>query len=272
MRRILTAAVIVPILWAIVKLAPAWAFAAAFALGIACGVHEAFRMLERSGRRPFTLLGGLATLALAWSFSGVPPGLSPLAPLLALVVVAWLAALARREDPTAMLDAVSATLFPVVAIGLPLSFMVAIRALPFPDGEDLLLLLIVCVAFGDTAAYYVGSAIGRRPLAPRLSPKKSWEGAIGGVAGAVLGALLGCVWFYQRLPIGHGIALGVLLGACGILGDLSESMVKRALGAKDASALLPGHGGLLDRLDSLMLSAPAAFAYWHLFLDPRSGT
>jgi phosphatidate cytidylyltransferase len=266
MRRILTAAVLVPVLLAVIKLAPPWAFNAVFAVGIALGALEAYRMLQQDGRRPFVILGVLATLAIAWSFGGLPPQVPARFPLVGLVGLTWLAALALRPDPRAMFAAVSDALVPVIAVGLPLSFLVALRAVSDPLGEDLLLLLIVAVAFGDTAAFYVGSRFGRRRLAPSVSPKKSWEGALGGIAGALGGALLASFWFYQRLPVGHAVVLGVLLGALGILGDLSESMLKRAVGAKDASRLLPGHGGLLDRMDSLLLSAPALYGYWYAFL------
>jgi phosphatidate cytidylyltransferase len=100
-----------------------------------------------------------------------------------------------------------------------------------------------------------------------LSPKKTWEGALGGVAASVGGALLAHVWFYQRLPIPHAIVLGILLGVAGILGDLAESMVKRAAGVKDSARTLPGHGGFLDRTDSLLFSAPVLYYYSMRFLD-----
>lgn len=270
MRRILTAAVLVPLLWAVIKFAPAWAFDGIFAVGIGIGTLEVYRMLGRSGRRPLAILGVVGAVVLAWSFGELPPDLSRIGVLAAIVVATWIAAIVARPDPEAMYAAVVDTLVPVVAIALPLSFMLAIRALPHPYGEDLLVLLIVCVTFGDTAAFYVGSAIGRRRLAPALSPKKSWEGAVGGLAASVAGAVLASAWFFQRLSVGHALVLGVLLGALGILGDLSESMVKRAVGAKDSSRLLPGHGGLLDRMDSLLLAAPALWAYWRWFLEASS--
>lgn len=266
MRRILTAAVLVPVLLAVVKLAPPWVFTTVFAVGIALGAYETYRMLQHDGRSPFVALGVVATFAIAWSFGGLAPHVPARFPLVGLVGLTWLAALALRPDPRAMYQAVSDTLVPVIAVGLPLSFLVALRAVADPVGEDLLLLLIVTVAFGDTAAYYVGSRFGRRRMAPSVSPKKSWEGAVGGLLGALGGALLASIWFYQRLPVGHAVVLGLLLGALGILGDLSESMLKRAVGAKDASRLLPGHGGLLDRMDSLLLSAPALYGYWYAFL------
>ncbi len=273
MRRILTAVVLVPLLWVVIKWAPPWAFAGLFAAGIAGGVLEAYGLVARRGHRPFRALGLLAGASIAWAFSGLwpfggpEPLLGPLAPVVAVGLLAPVAALWTRPDPPAMLDAAISTLFPVVAVALPLGYLIGLRMLPGETGADLLLLLLVCVTFGDTAAYYVGSVLGRHRLAPRLSPKKSWEGAIGGIAGSLLGALLAHAWFFQRLPLGHAVALGVLLGSTGIVGDLAESMVKRACDAKDSSRLLPGHGGILDRTDSLIVSAPVLYYYFRLFLS-----
>jgi len=270
MRRILTAATLGGLVLLVVKLAPMWVCVVMLTAGIALGVLEAYRMLGRSGSRPFGVLGTVLAASLAWSFGGLAPAVPPVVPLVALVITTLIAAIWLRPDPESMYQASVSTLMPVVVFALPLSFMIALRALPGPDGEDLVLLLIVAVTFGDTAAFYVGSTVGRRRMAPALSPKKSWEGAIGGLVGAVLGALLASMWFYQRLPVAHAVVLGIVLGALGILGDLSESMIKRALGAKDASRLLPGHGGFLDRLDSLMFGAPVLYGYWMLFLGgPR---
>ncbi len=270
MRRILTAATLGGLVLLVVKLAPMWVCVAMLMTGIGLGVLEAYRMLGRTGSRPFGVLGTILAVVLGWSFGGLAPVVSPVVPLVALVVATLVAAMWLRPEPESMYEATVSTLVPVVVFALPLSFMIALRALPGPDGEDLLLLLIVAATFGDTAAFYVGSTFGKHRMAPALSPKKSWEGAIGGLAGAILGAILASVWFYQSLSSLHAVVLGVVLGALGILGDLAESMFKRALGAKDASRLLPGHGGFLDRFDSLMLGAPVLYAYWTLFLGgPR---
>ena len=104
------------------------------------------------------------------------------------------------------------------------------------------------------------------PRARAISPNKSWEGAIGGLAGSLLGALLGHFWFFQELPLHHAIILGLLLGCAAILGDLVESMVKRAARMKDSSSLIPGHGGVLDRIDSLLLASPVLYYYYRVFL------
>jgi phosphatidate cytidylyltransferase len=152
-------------------------------------------------------------------------------------------------------------------VGLPLGFLTGLRTMDDEEmGRDLIVLLLVVIWVGDTAAMYAGSLVGRHRLAPRISPKKSIEGAVAGVLGGIGGALLAHVWWFHRLPVLHAVVIGVVLGVVGIAGDLSESILKRAAGAKDSSAILPGHGGILDRIDSLLFAGPALYYYYLLFL------
>ncbi|MBZ5640538.1 MAG: phosphatidate cytidylyltransferase [Acidobacteriia bacterium] len=267
MKRVLTAAVLMAVLWVVIKKTSPAAFFALMAVGIGFAAWECYRLLETRGDRPFKLLGIAASLALAWSFLETRPVFSPTVPLVAATAAALVAALARRDTPETMLSTASSTLFPVLFVGLTLGTVVGLRARPGEDGTDTLLLLLVCVICSDTAAFYVGSAVGRRPMAPVLSPRKTWEGAAGGLLASIGGALLAHFWFYQRLTLGHALVLGVIVSAAGVLGDLAESMVKRAAGAKDSSALLPGHGGFLDRVDSLLLAGPALYYYYRIFLE-----
>jgi phosphatidate cytidylyltransferase len=271
MRRILTAAILVPVLWCVIKLAPPWAFFLLVAVSTALCAWECYALLERRGARPFRALGTAACIAVTWSFFGAWRSFDGSVPIVGVTILATVAAMALRDEVTEMLDASWSTVFPVVFVGLTLAFPMKLRMLPEEErGRDLLILLLVCTAFADTAAYYVGSAWGRRRMAPAVSPKKSWEGAAGGILASLGGGLLAHFWFYRHLPLGHAAILGVLLGASGILGDLAESMVKRAAGAKDSSGLLPGHGGLLDRADSLLFSGPVLYYYYRLFLEGAS--
>lgn len=267
MQRLLTAAVLSAVVWLVVKKLSAGWFAGFGVVLAGLSAWEAYRMLAARGSKPFAVVGTLACSALAVSFAGRVPGLDVLIPILAASAAATIAAMALRESPEAMLDAASSTVFPVVFVGLPLGYAVALRSVPGENGPDLVLLLIVCVAFADAAAYYVGRAFGRHGLAPTISPKKSWEGAAGAVAGSLAGGVLAHVWFFQRLSWTHAAAIAVLVCVSGIAGDLAESMMKRATGVKDSSALLPGHGGVLDRLDSLLFSAPLLYYYWRVFLE-----
>jgi phosphatidate cytidylyltransferase len=269
MVRLATAAVLAPLLWLLIREAPPALFIALglAVVGLCC--WETYRMLERRGVRPFTWIGVLAGVAVAVTFVDADRLAAPAWPLTALALGTTVGALWRRDEPAEMLDTALATVFPVLLVGLSLAHVVGLRSIPGEDGKDLLLLLFLCVIMSDTAAYYVGSRWGRRRLAPRLSPRKSWEGAAGGLGASVLSAVVAQQWFYQRLTPVHALALGVVLGVTAILGDLSESMLKRATGVKDSSELLPGHGGMLDRLDSLLVAGPVLYHYYHLFLrDP----
>lgn len=266
MLRLISAAVLIPIVWVTIRHAPNGVFCILVALGIGVGSWEMYRMLRHRGARPFPWLGIAGGLAVMWTFVGRAPHFETALPLIAVTVVSIIVAMWRRSNPSQMLDSVMNTLFPMVFVGLALSYLVGLRRSPGNDGADLLFLLFVCVILADTAAFYGGSRLGRRRMAPRISPKKSWEGAVFGMMGSIGGGLLAHFWFFQRLPLVHAVALGFLLGLAAILGDLAESLVKRASGVKDSSSLIPGHGGLLDRADSLLLSAPLLYYYYRVFL------
>jgi phosphatidate cytidylyltransferase len=267
MLRIASAALMASVVWMSLKLAPSWAFYGLTFVMILGACWELYRMLDRCGARPFHWLGLAATAAMLWSLLNQPPRFEPCLPLISIAALSVVMAIWRRDEPLQMLRAAMHTVFPVVFVGLALGYLIKLRKIPGEDGSDLILLVLICVIFADTAAYYVGSSIGRHRLAPRLSPKKSWEGAVGGMVGSMIGALLAHIWFYQRLPLSHAIVLGLILGAAAIAGDLAESLVKRAAGVKDSSNLIPGHGGLLDRTDSLLFAGPILFYYYMIFLQ-----
>lgn len=165
--------------------------------------------------------------------------------------------LSDRAGPSTLLDTSAAVLAPVY-IGLPLGSLVAIHAVA---GREAVLVLMGTVAVSDTAQFYTGRLFGRTPLSPRRSPKKTVEGAIGGlvVAPAAIVAA-GTAWLPGMDPLGLGL-LGVLIVVAGIIGDLFESMLKRAAGLKDSSHLIPGHGGVLDRIDALLFAAPVFYFF-----------
>jgi phosphatidate cytidylyltransferase len=122
----------------------------------------------------------------------------------------------------------------------------------------------VIVWLSDTFAFFTGCAVGRHRLAPAISPGKTVEGALGGLAGGIAGALLIRAWLLPRLPLPDTVLLGLAVSALGIVGDLLESLLKRWAGLKDSGALFPGHGGMLDRLDSLLFGAPVLYVYFSL--------
>ena len=266
MTRLLTAAFLIPSAWYLCKRAPFPLFLAAALLLAALGTWECAGILKARGSRPFALLAVLGSLGVVGSFALMSPFPIAVAVLTAVVLASSTLAMLRRASPESMLDAAMTTVFPVLFVGLPFAFVAALQTVPGDNGPDLLLLAMLCVTLSDAGAYYVGSAFGAHRLAPVISPKKSWEGAAGGVLGSVVGALIAHAWFFRKLPLAHALALGVILCGAGILGDLGESMLKRAAGVKDSSALLPGHGGVLDRVDSLLVAAPVLYYYWSVLL------
>jgi phosphatidate cytidylyltransferase len=176
--------------------------------------------------------------------------------LMAAFVAIGLGALGSWRGGANALATVSAALFPAIYIGLPIGALVAVRMFA---GPGVLFLLMLTVMVSDMAQYYTGRAFGRRPLAPAISPKKTIEGAVGGfVFGTALFVGAGALWV-PGMPMLFRAGLGLAVVALGIAGDLFESMLKRSAGVKDSSALIPGHGGVLDRIDALLFAAPVYY-------------
>jgi phosphatidate cytidylyltransferase len=136
----------------------------------------------------------------------------------------------------------------------------------FPVGWKLVFFLLLVVWLGDSGAYYVGKQFGKRKLSPRISPKKTVEGLLGGMAASIITAVVIHFTFFPELPLLHAVIAGVLLSVAGVVGDLAESMWKRSAAVKDSGTLLPGHGGFLDRFDSILFTAPILYCYWTLIV------
>ena len=188
-----------------------------------------------------------------------------------VIVVVFAVEVARYAPGDGGLERVAGHIAAVVAIGLPLSFMVGLRLLAAGPTRTLaplcglvpIVSLIAVVKAGDVAAYIVGTLVGRHRMAPQLSPGKTWEGAAGSLAASVAVAwlVIGRGGF-PSAPLGGWAVYGLLVGLAGMLGDLSESLVKRECGAKDSGQSLGGMGGFLDFVDSLLLAAPVAWMLW----------
>lgn len=136
----------------------------------------------------------------------------------------------------------------------------------FPVGWKLVFFLLLVVWMGDSGAYYVGKTFGKHKLSPRISPKKTVEGLAGGIATSVIAAVVIHFTFFPEFPLIHAIIAGVILSFAGVVGDLAESMWKRSADVKDSGTLLPGHGGFLDRFDSILFTAPILYCYWTLIV------
>jgi len=266
-KRVLTALVLAAIVIPAVKWAPPWVWWTLLLVAGVGAVVELQGMLVRLGRAPWLALSLAGTIAIALSIGFAPPATPPL--LTAVVLATLLVALASRGPLALRVDRVLGTLFVVAYLGLTGGYLGALGTVQLPgatDRGDMIILAMVAVYVGDIFALYGGRTLGRHRLAPVISPKKTWEGAIAGLVGSVAGALLAPLVFWRALPVRHAIALGLLLGIVGIAGDLAESLLKRAAEVKDSGSLLPGHGGILDRIDSLLFAAPVVYSYYALFL------
>jgi phosphatidate cytidylyltransferase len=257
--RVGTGAVFLPVLYVLIQ-AGGWAYTALVFLVVVVGAWEWWRLgVPAAGPLDLALLVAGALGALQ---GGADPRPERLAVFLALWLTLVLLAGLRHADGGALRRAGHLTLG-VLYVGLLPAFLLRQRALP--EGGEALLLTYFTVFACDTAAYASGRLAGRHALWPRISPRKTWEGAAGGLLGALAAAMAGRAWFAGFLSPGAAVGFGLIAGTLGQLGDLVESLLKREAGAKDSSALIPGHGGVLDRFDNLHFVAPALYAYLTLW-------
>ncbi len=233
-----------------------WVMAAVVIAVLGYGAWEYWRIFTQGGYHPSApiMIAGVAGLALVrqvYQFSG-----SDL--ILSLLVLLSMGAQVFQFEKGSNTSAVdfNITLGGILYLGWLGSYLISLRNLP--DGQWWFLLVLPSIWFGDGSAYFVGSHFGRHKMSPRVSPKKSWEGYVGGVIGGALFTLLLASLWHLRVPAVtpiKGMILGVVIAGLSPLGDLGESMLKRGFGVKDSSRLLPGHGGIMDRIDSWLFGA-----------------
>lgn len=286
--RVASAMVALPVLFFLVFFSGGarWAglvFTGGVAVATLIGGFEFFRAARQQGYRPAEWAGYLCLLLLpfaAWGFSrGQGPVWLPV--VLSLLILGVLIYRVNRPNdgtrtgPTA--DA-AITLLGVAYVGSLFAYTVLLHGLPgriavplpfvtlpeTPRGAWMLLYVLAVTWSSDSGAFFIGRRWGKHPLAPRVSPGKTREGAVGGILGGLLMSLLWGTWV--GIPLIHCLILGVLLGALAQVGDLCESALKRDFGVKDFGSLMPGHGGILDRFDSVLLTAPVTYYYLVFFL------
>ena len=259
LKRLLSAVVLLPVFVLIVVKAPAFLFNLLVVAFCARALWELLRMLEQGGHPVQRRLGLVVGVALTASF-GASRMLEPLllpALVLTLGAGAILAAPIWQEGPPSVQSA-AGTLLAVIYVGWLLGYGILLHHTS-PRGDELILFLVGVTWVGETAAYVVGSTLGRHRLAPVVSPRKTVEGSVAQVvASLATGAALGA-WLLPGCRLASVVAAGGLLGVVGQVGDLTESVIKRSVGVKDAAALIPGHGGVLDRIDSLLFNLPAFY-------------
>ena len=262
--RFASAVPLIPLILWLLFYGPRWGFHTFCFVGVAIVARE-LMAIAMPGQRLLIAIGTLASMGFAAVAVFAPEHL--FAGVLGLGFVAMITSL-LRPDPVETSGARAGWLFggPVYIGGLLISVDL-LHGLPF--GARWVVLAMMLAFLSDTAAYFAGRAFGKHKLYEKLSPKKTIEGSLGGLAGAVGGAFFAIYVMKLPIPVPHAIALGVIAGALGQAGDLLESMLKRSAGVKDSGNILPGHGGLLDRVDALMFTASTTWLYAVYLLDAR---
>ncbi len=275
--RILTAAVALPILIASIILPSyfpqtVWLFVTIAAVALAAGLFEFFTLTKKLELKGDAATAYIGSAVLFFAFSVDAPVNTPDLLLLAVALFVIGVLISQtfrfRADFSKMLTGIGVTLLGVFYIAFLGGFLVATRV-GFEENPNLsthLLAYFFLVLMGsDTAAYFIGRAIGKHKLAPAISPGKTWEGLIGGIMAAALLGAVSTLLFFPELPYRFSVPLAIVMAVIGVLGDLAESAIKRGANTKDTATVLPGHGGLLDRLDSLLLNAPILYYFARIY-------
>ncbi|HJP91062.1 MAG TPA: phosphatidate cytidylyltransferase [Pyrinomonadaceae bacterium] len=270
MKRILTAVAVLPFLIASILISSLWwVFVLLAAAAMIVGLWEFYFLAKRLQLKPDPTAGfvaGAALLTIALQNQLLLNLLLVQFVIIVLTIVTLVTATLRGAPFDKLLASVGATILGVLYVPLLGSHLVSIRTGFNPTLSAHLLSFFFLVLMGaDAGAYYVGRALGKRKLAPSISPGKTWEGAAGGLVAALGFAALAHFWFFRELPLKYTLPLAAVMTVVGVLGDLVESALKRGAGAKDAANILPGHGGILDRLDSLLFNAPLIYYFAHFY-------
>jgi phosphatidate cytidylyltransferase len=260
--RLATAVVGVPVILGLMWVAPPWAFYLLVLGAALLGTQEMLGMThagDRVSQAAGVALGAAASIAI-WARPEDPRVL--VTALVVPVVLGPILTLARLGAiETAALRACAMGFGPVF-VAVPLTLLALERKEHPVTGSGLVLLSLGLAWFADTGAYFAGRFLGKHPLYPAVSPKKTVEGAVGGLAASVVWALLAVFWFLRgALPVAHAVPLALVAGALGQAGDLGESLIKRSTGVKDSGSILPGHGGILDRLDAVIVTSVVVYLY-----------
>ena len=256
MARVLSALVLLPIVVGAVWFLPPIATLLLAEVVAVLAFLEYAAIASALGARVPRLIAGTAVVAVC---AAVATGAVPLdLILMTAVILAGALAVASGQPGPAILRDAAASLFPLAYIGLPLGAIAAVRTI---GGREAVLLLMLTIVISDSAQYYTGRAFGRVPLAPSISPKKTREGAIGGVLFGTAAMTLGAWRVFPAAKPGIVILCAATVVVLGIVGDLFESLLKRSAGVKDSSTLIPGHGGILDRIDSWLFAAPVYYVF-----------
>jgi phosphatidate cytidylyltransferase len=253
-KRTSTALVLIVLVVSVIQWAPRPVFFLFLQAVILAALMEFYNLARRRGHAPSRALG--AVLAVLLGLPLVVPDIPfPMALFAVFLVSAvfFVATYNSVEKLPLFSAAVTLTVFGALYVAFPLDFFYALRE---ERGPFTIYFLFAVIFLGDTGAYLIGKSVGRRKMTPLASPNKTWEGSVGGILLAALGAIAARAVFLPELAAGTALLTGVLVHAAAQVSDPLESLFKRAVGVKDSSNVLPGHGGVLDRVDSFLLAAP----------------
>ena len=256
--RLLTAGVGIPIVLALLFWIPAPGFYGLVAFAVLAGAWEAHAMgapHDRAGR-VVTMLGALGISVVLYFGDGMLPLASV---LVAAVIAVFVVHLVRVGDLDTVGRRVALSLGALLYVGVLLTFVGLLHRPPF--GPLWVMLALTVTWLGDTGAYAAGRLFGRHKMYELVSPKKTWEGAAGGMLSSAGAALLAHAWYLPELSVRDALLIALPASLLGQVGDLCESLLKRSFGIKDSGKILPGHGGMLDRVDALMFVAPYVYLY-----------
>jgi phosphatidate cytidylyltransferase len=256
--RLATAAITVPLILYALLWGPLWLFPALTALVCGLGAWELFTMVAPA-HRPLRIWGLLVTLLLFAQVNGLLGEHWSVPVLLVVVCGGMLLGLAQPEPIDSSGLRTGWTIGGPIYLGA--TFGVIALLFQHEHGGQWVILCTLYAFWSDTFGYFVGRAYGKHPLYPSVSPKKTIEGSLGGLAGALIGGLLAHFWFLPELPLLDAVLLSLVAASAGQAGDLCESLIKRSVGVKDSGKMLPGHGGILDRVDALLFVAPVVYLY-----------
>ena len=267
MTRVITAVIGIPLLIYVVQFAPPYVAIALIFIAMLLALHEYFRLSLQPGTLAFQIAGYALATGIAASFS-----------YNALFSFFWLPAssvlilIVALFSPGEMKDRMRACAMAFLGawyLGGTMGYLIGVRKIGSAGetGADLLMLLFVVIWANDIFAYLIGRKFGRRKLAPVVSPKKTVEGAIAGLIFGILASAVSTRIFIPQITIRDAVFIGLLVGIFGQIGDLCESIVKRAANVKDSGGIIPGHGGMLDRVDSLLFGAPAMYYYFYFVIS-----
>ena len=257
-KRVLTGAVTIPCLYLLIGYGPEPTLFILVLIAVALGSHEFYSLVLPENKRHEKAIGILLGMVLASVIYFGNPSLL-YAPLSFTIIFLSITYMLKSTNFALAISKMALTLFGILYIGLLLSYVTLIGKIA--PGKQWVFFLVSTVWAADIGGFFIGSLLGRRKLFPKVSPNKTIEGLGGGVGGAIAAALLCRKLFFSDLDVSHCIFLGFSLTLFGQMGDFAESMIKRSAHVKDSSGLVPGHGGMLDRLDSFLFSAPFLYYY-----------